>query len=130
MLRRVQAIVRKVLKELMLTKVNLARKGGLQQASGLGCPFCNEEDETQGHLFFSCEFSAKIYMSLYMWLNIEMVPHTSPIVHHLQHSDPFGYRKKTKMVTSLWVGTIWSISNARNDLIFNSIESDNSNIVE
>lgn len=111
--RRVQAIVRKLLKEIMSTKDNLSRRGSLHQQDDLTCRLCSEDDETQSHLFFKCNFATEIWNLCYKWFKIDMVPHNVSYRNLLQYGNLFGNEKKEKKVTTLLASIIWAISKVR-----------------
>ncbi|KAL6558001.1 hypothetical protein OROMI_018351 [Orobanche minor] len=128
--RRVQAIVWKLLEERMPTKDNLARRGGQHQPDNLTCKLCGEDDQTQSHLFFQCQFTTEIWNSCYKWFKVDMVPHNIPFRHLLQHGHLFGNDKKSKKATTVWACIIWLIWKAIHDYIFNNLALDSAKTCE
>lgn len=63
--RRVQAIVWKILKNRLPTRMSLQRRGVIDATTNIMCPICLEEEETIHHLFFKCPIATKVWTDFY-----------------------------------------------------------------
>lgn len=108
----------RLLKNRLPTMDNLARRGVVMTSTS--CPLCMEYDECPEHLFFKCKISSSIWDAVKSWLSINMVMHINPSIHFLQFSEALGRKKLRKVAFFIWVGSVWSLWNLRNDVLFNN----------
>lgn len=105
----------------MLTKTSLQAKGIIQANDNVKCILCDGEDESSNHLFFNCKFAHSIWIKWYGWVGVNMVYHEDPCSHLIQQGTLLGNEKEFKSASSLWIYIVWSIWQARNELIFNGV---------
>jgi len=88
------------------------------------CVMCHCCDETVTHLFFSCRIAARLWKMCDSWLGLYSVHHNSAEIHFLQF-EHLGLSKSCNIVwRCMWVATIWSIWNQRNNIIFRNAKVD------
>ncbi|KAL8514324.1 hypothetical protein ACS0TY_013441 [Phlomoides rotata] len=109
----------KLLKGKMATTDNLGRRGITLNNEEKKCQFCLEEEESIRHLFFECKVSSSIWESILRWLGVSMVLHIDPKIHFLHFGECLGSGTKATVARTIWIGTVWSLWNTRNDIVFN-----------
>jgi len=89
--------------------------------SNRACPFCNREEESAGHLFFLCPFTASVWTHVKAWAGISraMTTLSSAIKWLIKEArGPSWINKMKKTVFSCTVYSIWA---ARNSFIFENV---------
>ncbi|KAL8472629.1 hypothetical protein ACS0TY_029726 [Phlomoides rotata] len=109
----------KLLKGKMATTDNLGRRGITLNNEEKKCQFCLEEEESIRHIFFECKVSSSIWESILRWLGVSMVLHIDPKIHFLHFGECLGSGTKATVARTIWIGTVWSLWNTRNDIVFN-----------
>lgn len=110
----------KIMKGRIATADELQKCGVSAGSNFLSCKLCLEESESISHLFFSCKMVVSLWSSILKWLGMAMVLHSDSIIHFLQFSECLGKGKLCKITSTLWIITVWSIWNLRNDVLFNN----------
>lgn len=111
----------KIVKGRIATADELEKRGVSSGPNFLSCKLCLEDPESVSHLFFSCKMASSLWSSILKWLGVAMALHSNPFIHFLQFSDCLGKGKFSKIASSLWIITVWSIWTARNDTVFNNV---------
>jgi hypothetical protein len=84
---------------------------------GTVCPLCNGYDESSIHLFFHCEFAAKVWYEIVKWVGQAlMLPPT--VSNSLSMFIGCGAGKKGMLM--IWYAYIWTLWRMRNNRIFNN----------
>ncbi|KAL8478158.1 hypothetical protein ACS0TY_030156 [Phlomoides rotata] len=65
------------------------------------------------------EVSSLIWESILRWLGVSMVLHIDPKIHFLHFGECLGSGTKATVARTIWIGTVWSLWNTRNDIVFN-----------
>ncbi|KAL8488771.1 hypothetical protein ACS0TY_024901 [Phlomoides rotata] len=107
----------------MATTDNLTRRGIILDEEAKVCQLCKEREETIHHLFFECKIAYKTWSDILKWLGVSLVLLIAPY-HFLIFENCLGRGKKAKVAATIWIGTVWSIWNLRNEVIFNKIGID------
>ncbi|XP_058733587.1 uncharacterized protein LOC131605220 [Vicia villosa] len=106
-------------------KEQLAKRNIIQREEDKVCVLCSEHVENLEHLFFNCHLSKIIWEKIGMWMEVHMEDNVVGAAGHLKHFvTGLKGRMKKKMRGLVWLTTLWSIWNSRNNFIFN-----NTNIV-
>ncbi|KAL8544192.1 hypothetical protein ACS0TY_004649 [Phlomoides rotata] len=90
----------------------------ITDSGDIKCALCGEKDETSIHLAVCCRIVQSIWAMIYIWLEIEMVPHYDPRINLLQHCETLGQVKKRRIASTIWICTSWAIWNYRNNATF------------
>lgn len=80
----IQAFSWRVFLDRIQTKANLMRRNIIQPDAACLCAFCSKMEENLSHLLFSCNFSWRVWMSCFQWLEICTVMEATPAAHFLQ----------------------------------------------
>lgn len=92
---------------------------------------CKLQPESNIHLLFECPASSTLWSSMLSWLGVNGVMHNDPGINFLQFGELLGKDKPlTKAASAIWVGTVCSIWQARNSLIFQQKEPDFQKLAE
>lgn len=82
------------------------------------CFFCSQHIEEVAHLFFSCDFTYKVWMGCYEWLSVETVLHKAYDTNFFHH-EHWGKNKKQRLAwRSIWLAVLWCIWDQRNAAVF------------
>ncbi|KAL8539947.1 hypothetical protein ACS0TY_001524 [Phlomoides rotata] len=111
----------KIIKEKMATTDNLVKRGMTLNDEEKTCHLCMEKEENTRHIFFECKVSFIIWSSILNWLGIPMALHTCPTIHFLQFGECLERGAKAKAASTIWIGTVWSLWNLRNEVVFNKV---------
>jgi hypothetical protein len=112
------------------TKDNLLRRGVIQLGSGVNCVWCDRLPESMTHMFLHCFSAHKVWCEIFYWLGVELIM-PSNIVSLFDCFCHGARKKKTrKALRFIWHTVVWCLWRARNDVIFNAIKKDVSEIVE
>lgn len=106
---KVTAVAWKYLQNKMATRSNLSERGVSLPNNSTLSPFCAAEEESDSHLFLTCDFAIQTWKLRDFWWNIAMVRGAAPKDHLIEHNG----LQKGKRVKKLWlldgITTIWSI---------------------
>jgi len=95
------------------------------------CGPCVGDVETADHALVSCSFANCVWMQILKWCGIEGRSYAT-VGEALDDMGRLsnGSRRKLKMLSSIFYGTLWNLWQARNNRIFNSIMTDPMKVVE
>lgn len=82
------------------------------------CTFCGEKLETISHLFFTCDFSWRVWMQMFTWWKVNSALHSDVIPNILSWSRIVYGKFKKKLWNSSFINVFWSIWFLRNQAIF------------
>lgn len=93
------------------------------------CGFCHSSVESKQHLFFSCSFSGRIWMSIRAWIGLRRVMSTleSGIKWLKKECKGGSWLQKAKRVA--FASTVYHIWKARNKLTFEAIHPTEQGII-
>jgi hypothetical protein len=112
------------------THLALNHRGIILNSNDMSCVFCSLNVEDIGHLFLSCHFSVGIWIAISNWLGKGIPTGVDRCAHFLMFGDMVRLKKGGGRVSRLiWLATTWSIWKLRNDVIFNGVTPDASNLV-
>lgn len=116
---KVQAFSWRLLLDRLLMRVQLFRRGILQDPHAHCCVFCFLQLETRDHLFFSCNFSYQVWsMVLSLARCFSVVLHNIGVDHYLHHSYLIRGKSFRKSRYVIWHAVTWSLWLMRNSMIF------------
>ncbi|KAF8391564.1 hypothetical protein HHK36_023870 [Tetracentron sinense] len=111
------------MKNALPVKANLKRRKMNQEAV---CPLCHLKEETQWHLFATCEVTKRFWFASPLTIRSDLLTFRSlqewlvawflPIRHNQIISDSTRLENNTLFY---WAFTLWQIWKARNDVVFN-----------
>ncbi|XP_057787780.1 uncharacterized protein LOC131005012 [Salvia miltiorrhiza] len=108
----------RVLKGRLATCENLIRRQVIISVPDSECVLCKEQTETMEHLFFKCQKSDEIWWNLLQWLGFESALPVKAKENFLAFSN-LGKKTDSALLIAVWLCTIWSIWNGRNNCRFN-----------
>jgi hypothetical protein len=112
------------------TRLALHHRGIILNPNDMSCAFCSLNSEDIGHLFFSCQFSVGIWNDISNWIGKVIPTGVDYCTHFLLFGDLVRLKKGSGRVSRLiWLATTWYIWKLRNDVIFNGVIPDASNLV-
>lgn len=82
------------------------------------CPFCEMEIESVSHLFFTCTFSWRLWMSCFEWWGINSTLHADPLPNLLSWQQHVSGSFKIDIWNSLFFVIVWSIWFEWNQMCF------------
>ncbi|KAL8509549.1 hypothetical protein ACS0TY_016681 [Phlomoides rotata] len=109
----------KTVKEKLATSDKLERRGINLNNEAKSCKMCKEMEENVRHLFFECKVSYQIWCNILNWLGVSLVPHNNTVIHFLLFGECLGRGTKVRVAATIWIGTVWSLWNLRNEVVFN-----------
>ncbi|KAL8523889.1 hypothetical protein ACS0TY_013738 [Phlomoides rotata] len=116
-------IVWKAFRERLATINNLRTRGMEFSDEEAICPLCPAFPESNRHILFECPISASIWKLICSWCQVPRLLCVAPITNFLQFCGIMGRKNRAKVAATIWIGTVWSIWNARNNLVFNKVSS-------
>lgn len=120
----------KVLLNMIQSKENMRRRNALHGTSQSLCSLCSLEEESSSHFFFTCIQSWKVWCKVYQWLGDTSAMSNDGISHFLQFLGSFAGKDRKNGKGFVWLATIWSLWNYRNNVIFQGKDVDLSNALE
>ena len=119
---RVSAFVWKALQHRVPTTVNLQQRGIFFSTEGLCCSFCHDQPETEWHLFGVCPYASKVWGLVHQWIHFPLNQYSSLEESFVgfERSLVSSIRQKGHVI---WFGTIWHLWQARNEKVFQKIET-------
>ncbi|XP_024628870.1 uncharacterized protein [Medicago truncatula] len=113
----------RLVKNRLPTRSNLLGRGVLLPADAgclLGCGLV----ETSQHLFISCDFYGTLWFKVRSWLGVSGPYHIHVPEHFFQFSySAGGVRARCSLMQLVWLLSVWTIWNDRNQRLFNSTGS-------
>ena len=106
----------RVLKNKIVTKVNLARRG--VSVDNTVCCFCREKEETTSHLFFECRVVWLVWNLCYDWIGVKSVDLLEPTSHFLHFNLIDTPAAVNIAFGNIWIALISEIWRHRNKHIF------------
>jgi hypothetical protein len=103
------------------TRVNLFRRGVLNQASGVNYVWCVHSPESANQLFLHCNLAHRVWYEVFKWLGVVIVMPPSIMSLFASFSDE-AKNKRIRRGFRFW--------RARNNVIFNNINKEPLEIVE
>ncbi|KAL4385238.1 hypothetical protein GQ457_15G008200 [Hibiscus cannabinus] len=113
----VEAFVWRLLHGRVPVKSELAKRGFFPSVD-ICCPFCSVETESIDHLFFSCNFSWRIWSSIANYWEISLVLQQNPMEVFLAWPHLCSKVDSTHMWRLLPFAIVWSIWLHRNEIVF------------
>ncbi|XP_058775771.1 uncharacterized protein LOC131650046 [Vicia villosa] len=98
----------------------LAKRNVIHRDEDKICVFCSAESEDMEHLFFKCPFSKKIWKNICWWLDVQMEGELVGANHLERFVQSLKGKLKRKKRCLIWLTTVWSIWNSRNNFMFNN----------
>ena len=100
------------------TRKNLDRRGVALESQQ--CPICNNHPEEADHIFFTCEFAIQIWRRIALWTETTF-PDCGSISDMWQWIPSISVSlEKKKVLTSVYMTTIWALWWFRNDVVFDN----------
>ena len=127
---KVRAFVWKTLLDRIPTRVNLGIQNCLPHGVGSNCVHCTDFSESTSHLFFHCDLSRNVWLSLMSWLDLNFIMPPNLFVHWECWSGGPLNKKVWNGLQMIWEVGIWVIWKARNDRIFNNVIASWDELVE
>jgi hypothetical protein len=101
------------------TKVNLAKRGVVEEGVDSFCVLCPMELEKESHLFGVCAFASALWGKVFKWFGWEvLVPRDLRQIFE-KFNVGRGNGKRLKGLLAVWHVVVWAIWKTRNDVIFN-----------
>ncbi|KAH1265803.1 putative ribonuclease H protein [Glycine max] len=115
---RASAFSWRIFKNRLPTRDNLRRRH--VELPSYNCPLCDQEEETVGHIMYSCRKTCVLWWEILRWVN-RMGPFPlQPNCHFLQFSQWSGNSKVDNRWKALWIALSMTIWKHRNALVFNN----------
>ncbi|GKA36926.1 RNA-directed DNA polymerase, eukaryota, reverse transcriptase zinc-binding domain protein, partial [Tanacetum coccineum] len=103
----------------MRTRINLDHRG--IDLDSVRCPMCDDDLETEDHVFVTCTIAAGVWKQVLKWWKISNVPiGTLMDVIQLADNAPIA-SNHSKFLDVVVQTTIWSIWKFRNDMAFSHV---------
>ncbi|KAH1193898.1 hypothetical protein GmHk_19G054826 [Glycine max] len=115
---RASAFSWRLFKNRIPTKVNLRRRH--VELPSYNCPLCDEEEETTGHILYSCIKTRTLSWETMSWVNRVGPFSTEPRDHFKQFSLWSGKSSVDHRWQVLWVALSMTIWKHRNSMVFNN----------
>lgn len=114
----------RLLQSRLPTRDMLLSRGVLNANSNISCVFCSRESEDTNHLFFSCDFSYHVWMTINRWTGAMGLMQNSGYNHFLQFADVLKGKKHRRGRHIIWMAVVWVLWLTRNDVIFKQQQVD------
>ena len=115
---RTSAFSWRIFKNRLPSKVNLRRRH--VELPSYNCPLCDVEEETVGHVMYSCIKTRYLWWEILSWVNRVGPFPIEPRYHFMQFSHWSGKSSVDKRWQVLWVALSMTIWKHRNSLVFNN----------
>ena len=117
---KVFAFIWKALLDRIPTRANLEIRNCLPPDIGSNCVWSGLVPETTSRIFRHCDMARYIWKKLMNWLDLNFIMPPNLVIHWECWSGGPLNKKIRKGMRMIWQATIWGISRARNDCIFNA----------
>ncbi|XP_058733909.1 uncharacterized protein LOC131605584 [Vicia villosa] len=98
----------------------LAHRNIIHREEDKLCVFYAADIEDIDHLFFKCPFSKQVWTNIALWLDVKLVGEQGGYIHLEQFILSLIGKMPKQKVCLVWLTTVWSIWNARNNFMFNN----------
>jgi hypothetical protein len=112
------------------TKDNLVRRGVLQHHLGGNCVWCANFSESANHLFLHCKVAHRMWYEIFRWLGVVIIMPQNIWSLFACFRGVAMNKRLRKGFLLVWHTVVWSLWNARNDVIFNGKSKEWMEIVE
>ena len=127
---KVSLLVWRLLRNRLLTKDNLVRRGILLPTDGACAAGC-DNIESASHLFLHCVTYSQVWSNVRNWLGIYSTPSGELQHHFIQFTKMAGMPRTTHLfLTVIWFATVWVIWKKRNNRVFQNTISNPSILTE
>jgi hypothetical protein len=120
----------RLLRDRLPTKNNLVWRGILQVEAArcvAGCGF----DEPTSRLFIHCDMFGSLWQHTRSWIGVSRVDPHNIHDHFIQFIHCIGHsRTRRDFLQLIWLLCIWTIWNARNNMIFNNVQATSRELIE
>jgi len=120
----------RLFRDRLSTKDNLFRRRIIDieaQSCAGGCGLV----ETSSHLFLHCNLFGSVWNHIYRWVGVSAVMPANVADHFIQFSHIGGVAKTRRSILQvIWFAATWELWKERNNIIFNTIESPISQVVD
>lgn len=100
------------------TRELLLKRNIINPNLGVSCVLCFRSVESRNHLFFTCEFSYRIWVAVLDWLGGAGVFQSGCIDHFVQFSEMLKGKKARRVKNIIWMAVSWALWSMRNKVIF------------
>jgi len=114
----VSLFVWRLLHNRLSTKINVYKRGILQDDAQLCVAGCGQPESTE-HLFTRCPLVGSLWSGILGWIGFQIVHPRNVSNHFLQFESLAGFSKsKRTLLTLIWCATSWTLWKERNNIIF------------
>ncbi|KAH1261405.1 putative ribonuclease H protein [Glycine max] len=125
---RASAFSWRIFKNRLPTRDNLRRRH--VELPSYNCPLCDQEEETAGHILFSCRKTRHLWWESLRWVNREGPFSIEPKSHFLQFSLWSGKSNVDKRWEVFWIALSMSIWKHRNALVFHNQDFNSEKVMD
>ncbi|KAL8538701.1 hypothetical protein ACS0TY_000641 [Phlomoides rotata] len=111
----------KAFRERLATVDNLRVRGMEFSEEEALCPLCRAAPETNRHILFDCTTTTTLWSMIYSLCQVSPSPNSVPHSNFLQFCGLMGRKNNARVAATIWIGTVWKIWHARNNLVFNNM---------
>ena len=108
----------RIFKNRLPTRANLRRRH--VELPSYNCPLCDQEEETAGHVMYSCTKTRYLWWESLRWVNRVGPFPIEPKCHFLQFSQWSGKSNVDKRWEAFWIALSMTIRKHRNALVFSN----------
>lgn len=106
----------------ILMKDQLRRRGILSSPHDLPCALCFQVEEDLCHLFSNCRVVVIIWKKVVDWIGIDWMNVVLVWISFSSWVSVEKFKKFKKRKEGIaWMEVVWSLSNIRNDILFNDV---------
>ena len=125
---RASAFSWRIFKNRLPTRDNLRRRH--VELPSYNCPLCDQEEETAGHILFSCRKTRHLWWESLRWVNRVGPFSIEPKSHFLQFSLWSGKSNVDKRWEVFWIALSMSIWKHRNALVFHNQDFNSEKVMD
>lgn len=103
-----------VLLDCIPTQTNLEKRRVLDVNASKYCILCSCHEESSSHLFLHCEWTSKVWLKVFNWLQLHFITPFNLYVHMDCLSNEVTSKKLRKGYWLIWYATIWVLWKERN----------------
>ncbi|GKU90798.1 hypothetical protein SLEP1_g4749 [Rubroshorea leprosula] len=119
-----------VLQDKIPTKLNLLKRGIIQDIADYKCILCGLASEDPNHLFIHCKIAWGLWNNCYRWWGSKQVLDRDCGRVFDQHPFIFNIKEVRRGWECIWFSVIWSIWLARNEKLFRGKEVESGRLLE